>query len=759
MPLLWLSAAFLLGIALASVVSVPLPVWLAGGMLTFAGGLAEWRARRGRWSGPPVPCLLIAAALLLGGARCQSAVPRFTSADLAFYNGIGPVRLSGTLAAPPDRRDGSTLLRVRVERLVPEWGAARPVRGMALVRLSGTQDQLAYGERVTMAGWLEAPPEDESFSYRDYLARQGIYSYLEDPAVESRGMGPRSPLWAAVYGLRERGYRWILDTFSQPEAALMAGVLLGLERDFPPELEQAFRDTGTAHIVAISGANLSVVTALFLLLFGRLLPRGPAALASLAAVVFYTLLVGGQPPVVRAAVMGAAAMGGSLIGRRGSGLNSLGFCAALMCLFSPHLLRDASFQLSFSATLGLVLYGERLERRVTAWLQPRMGEGRAARLAAPLNEYLMLTLAAQITTLPVTLYHFQRLSLTTLIANPLVLPAQPLLMILGGLALLAGWVLPGLGALLGLPVWTLAAYTTRLVLLLGSIPSGAVSLGPVPGWLPWLLYALLFAFTLPGRARTPAGGVLRPAALVVVLLLGSGLGWRSMRAAPDGQLHLSVMALDGGPAVLARAPGGQVILLGGSASANALSGALGQRLPPVGAHLDAVVLFDGGEKALRGLPLTLERFPPEQVLWAVEPPQRASVDRLRAKLHQSGVPLERFHPAQEMLLDPAAGVRLVALTGAGGQAGWLLEWKSLRVLNPGGLPPGDLPENLRPGLLILNDGSLEKGSPEAWAALGAQVTAVASQGLDLPVDWVRLTPGQVLEVSSDGEVMRLSISR
>ena len=152
----------------------------------------------------------------------------------------------------------------------------------------------------------------------------------------------------------------------------------------------------------------------------------------------YTILVGVDASVVRAALMGGLSLLAAQFGRRQEGINSLAFVATLMAIVNPHVLWDVGFQLSFTATLGLILYAEPLSQWFT-WAASRFLPAAAAvRLAKPVGEYFLFTLAAQVLTLPVILYHFQRLSWISLLANPLILPAQPPVMIMGGISVLGG---------------------------------------------------------------------------------------------------------------------------------------------------------------------------------------------------------------------------------------------------------------------------------------------------------------------------------
>ena len=127
---------------------------------------------------------------------------------------------------------------------------------------------------------------------------------------------------------------------------------------------------------------MAIVAGLFAGLFGRLLGRRRGALASLAAIGLYTLLEGASAPVVRAALMSGLSVFAAQVGRRQDGLNTLAFVAALMALFNPQVLWDVGFQLSFLATLGLVLYVGPLTEAFTGLLARRLPPERAQRLAA-----------------------------------------------------------------------------------------------------------------------------------------------------------------------------------------------------------------------------------------------------------------------------------------------------------------------------------------------------------------------------------------
>jgi competence protein ComEC len=216
-------------------------------------------------------------------------------------------------------------------------------------------------------------------------------------------------------------------------------------------------------------------------LFNRFLQRYVALMVALEAIALYTVLVGAEPPVVRAAIMGGLATPALIVGRQSDGPPSLLFAASLMAAWQPMVLWDVSFQISFMAMLGLVLYVERLARFAERAFEHLVSLETAERLAGLLRESLLATMAAEITVLLPIAYHFGQFSPLALLANLLVLPVQPVIMYLGSTAALLGLAVLPLGTVVGWAAWLLLAYTIRTpgVLSTWAVPvSGTAQLHP-----------------------------------------------------------------------------------------------------------------------------------------------------------------------------------------------------------------------------------------------------------------------------------------
>jgi competence protein ComEC len=751
MPLFYLCVAFLLGIATGPYSPFAAnPLFVAAGVSVVAGGAASQLTLGSSWirahesllarlalspAALPVPALrflpfLMMAAGFMGAGRYAASRPDFSDpAFIGHHNDSGErVTLTGILVEPPDTRDTYTNLRIEVEALRPANGVLHStVHGRVLARVSQDTDY-AYGDRLVITGKLSTPPEAEDFSYRSYLAGQGVYSYL--PFAEAAVLEPAQgqPIWRAVFALQRRAHTMIYTLFPDPEAALLAGILLGIETGITPDLKAAFRDTGTAHIVAISGFNITILGAIFTALFSRVLGERAGALLAIVVIGLYTILVGADAAVVRAALMGGMVIIARRLRRGQAAINTLAFVAALMAYANPLVLNDPGFQLSFAATLGLVLYAEPLteafRRRALVYLRISVVD----RITPPISEFVLLTIAAQLATLPIVIAHFERLSLSSFLVNPLVLPVQSAIMILGGLAVAAGLIWLPMGSLIGAPVWALTAYTIRVVELFGRFREGVLVLGPVNAWGVALMFAVLILGTTSAQIRPPLersgrfmlAGLRRavnPITLILVVALAI-LVWRQVLSQPDGILHVTLLDANGGEAVFIETPGGQCLLINGGVSTVQLSDALGRRMPLGSGGLDALIVASTQDIHIQALPRVVERFVPEQVLWSGLPAASRAGSWLEETLVELKVPVSQAERGHRLELGD--GVWLDVLAAGPRGAALLLTYGHFRMLMPIGATLEDL-ESWRMGAdlgpisaLLLADSGHRASSPAAF---------------------------------------------
>ncbi len=736
------------------------------------------RLLRKRLSAPVLFLAALAlAALFLGAARYQVSLPRLDEHNVAWYADRNyELLITGSLVDPPDERDTYTNLRLQASS-VDTGEAVLPVSGLILARIPPGGDW-AYGQVVRMRGRLKTPPAGETFSYQDYLAHQGILAYMPDAEATRLPFTAGNPVLRLVYAFKAHAVEVVYRIFPEPEASLLAGILLGDDNGLPASLQLAYKNTGTAHIIAISGFNIAILAGLFVSLFSRLLGRRKGALVAVIGIAVYTLLVGASASVLRAAIMGSLALFARQVGRRQNGLNTLAFTGGVMAAINPHVLWEVGFQLSFAATLGLVLYATPFEDWFASLLSRRLPLETARRVAAPVGEFLLFTLAAQLTTLPIMAYQFGRISLVSLIANPFILPVQPPVMVLGGLALLLGLVYLPLGKLAGWIAWPFAAYTDRAVQFFNSLPHGVIVLGEFSLVFVVLFYALLLALTLAGnRYKKGLRLVLAPSVLVAALAIATYLVWTAAFAAPDGNLHLTFFNVGTADAVFIQTPGGRTLLVDGGSSPSSLADALGNRLSPFDRRLDWLVVASPQETQMAALPPLLDRFPVSEVLWSGNPAASYSAGQVQRWLSEHATPVTLATPATVMDLGQGARLEVLGVSPRG--AVLLVEWQGFRALLPVGMNFDSLAE-LKDGqkigpvsLLLLADSGLSQLNPPDWLAnLRPQVVVLSVAAGDLngrPAQSVldglagtsllRTDRNGWVEVTTDGSGMWLDVER
>jgi len=331
MWLLYVSCAWVAGVFLGSKIGLPWLVLFLGlvpfALVPFLPGSKKTLIVTGL-------CLL---AIFGGVIRHPSLFPPADEHSLRFYNDKGMVEIRGMVAEEPDIRDRYCLLTFSASEIVV-GGENKEVSGRALIRVP-RYPAYHYGDVLKVTGELETPSQSENFDYRTYLAHEGIYSVIYYPLAELLDRGQGIPPLQWIYSLRERLAASLARALPEPQGSLAQGILLGLRGNIPDSLNSAFSRTGTAHILAISGLNISIVIAMFLslgiLLFGR--QRSLYIWLALAFTWLYTLLAGMNPPVIRAAIMGSLFLVAMYLGRQGSAIIALAFAAAVMVAIQPQL--------------------------------------------------------------------------------------------------------------------------------------------------------------------------------------------------------------------------------------------------------------------------------------------------------------------------------------------------------------------------------------------------------------------------------------
>ena len=637
MPFFWLGLAAIAGSLLSEWLRFAWGYWMAGGVISLLLLIVLPRQKPLR----KVPAAMLIMVCSLTGMLYQLSLPGNTTSDIRSYIGEGNVSFRGTITQPPEASGSSVRYVISAESVENEGSEPQSVRGKVMLSLPLGYD-FKYGDRLEIIGELIAPPAGSGGSWRDYLEHRGIYTYSQFGRVKFLEGGHGNPLLALLYGLRERGARVIDQIFPSPENALLRGILLGDESQISPLAREAYSITGTSHIIAISGFNMAVLAGIVAHVFTRRLGAQKGSLLTIIVLLLYTILVGAEASVMRAAFMGAFTVIGSSIARRGNSLNNLGISVLLMMLINPHLPWDVGFQLSAMATLGLALLMPPLRARLTLWMNARFGEEFSARFSSWVGDYLLVTLVAQMSVLPLLLYHFKSISWVFLIANPLILPVQPLVMILGLMAMTVGLILLPLGRAFAWIAWPFAAYTNRMVTWLASSFPHTLQIPRLDFAWVVLAYLVLAVFVL-GLPWQQWLGILKKPAFILTALGSLSLAlWASVAALPDGRLYVTIFGQSDTPMLLVRNPAGDYILVNGESEPAILSEQIESLLPPFDRKLEVVIIPDCRQDQLSGLFGLTRQVKVGQVFWGCDPEGRQISKRLWSSFAAEGIAQTRL---------------------------------------------------------------------------------------------------------------------
>lgn len=656
MRLIVFACAWALGISLSRALpAIPPPIWFAMTAAAAVGWLLL-RRRLAWW-------LLAGLVAFSAGGFRQALLP--SSSDIAHYNGYSGT-VAGIVDSEPERRADRLQFRLASETIFVN-GERFVTSGLVLIETRGGAE-VDYGDRVRATGRLAVPASGDTFSYADYLGRRGAYSIIRGAGVEVVDSGHGSALLSALIKLRRKAQRDIASAIPEPQAGLLTGILLGNEEGIAPELEAAFSRVGASHVVAISGFNMVIVSGIVVRVLSSLF-RGDktvVTLNALSAIAVYALFVGASPGILRAALMSGLLVIGSQLKRKAFLPTSLAFAAVMLSLHDPNVLLDVGFQLSFLAVLGLGLFVDplstRFRRLLGAFLPSRVADG----VHNFLNEPLIVSIAAQATTLPLIALYFGQLSLAALPVNLLIVPAQSALLLLGMAATGVYAFSPLLGTLIFWADLVFVSWTIAVVRAFAHLPFAELAVN-LDGRLIQLGYMVLLGGAIVHAARPPLWGRilnLIKSNSVIASIGGSAGVVLALTAAmtfsrADGNLHLWLLDLGHSNAVLAQTPGGAHLLVDGGRFPARLLTAIGDRLPFYDRNIEILVITHPDAWDISALNSVLDRYSVGAVLYHGQENQDDDFERLLATLKESEIPIVAARAGQRLDLSDGAAIEVL----------------------------------------------------------------------------------------------------
>ena len=402
------------------------------------------------------------------------------------------IAFTGTIVKEPDIRTDSIKLTIKSEN------DSEPIKGKILITTS-RYPEYQYGDRLEIVGKIKTPHVFEDFNYKNFLAKDGIYSVMYWPEIKLLEREPFS-FYGKILQFKDKLRESIYQNLSPPQSSILGAIILGDRKKMSADLKERLNITGLRHITAISGMHIMILSGiLFYLGMALRLRRGQAFYFALALLILFIIMVGMPASAVRAGIMGGLFLLAEKTGRPKSASRAIVFAAAGMLAINPLLLRlDVGFQLSFLAVMGIIY----LMPSFQGWLKKLPNPD-----IFPLRNLLSMTLAAQIFTLPILIYNFGYMSSVAPITNILIVPLLPFIMVSGFVFGLAGMLWPPLGWVFSWPCWLLLTHLTKIVDWFSQIPFAALTLENIH-WL-WLIIAYLilgyFAWRLNEKQKFDRG--------------------------------------------------------------------------------------------------------------------------------------------------------------------------------------------------------------------------------------------------------------
>ncbi|MFH1966474.1 MAG: ComEC/Rec2 family competence protein [Patescibacteria group bacterium] len=391
----------------------------------------------------------------------------------SFYN--QEINFIGIITGEPEQRINQQKFEFKSEE----------IQGKILITTE-IYPEYQYGDKLEIFGKLTEPTVFDDFDYQAYLAKDKIYLTIYYPSIKLIEQNQGNWFFGKVFNFKDKLRKVIEQTLLPPQSSILKAVFLGDRFGLSNQLKEKLNISGTRHIVAISGMHMIIMTQILLFLgLGIGLWRSQVFYFVLILLVLYIIMIGAPASAVRAGIMAGLLLIAQKIGRLRSADRTVIFAATIMLLFNPLLLKsDVGFQLSFAATLSIIYLKPIFDKKTSKWPNPWR-----------LKDILTMTLAAQLGTLPILIFHFGRLSLISPIANILIVPILSFIMIGGMILIFFGLIWLPLGKIIVWPIWFLLTYLVKVVNYLSSVPLATIDFNNI-SWFFLIGYYLILIWII-----------------------------------------------------------------------------------------------------------------------------------------------------------------------------------------------------------------------------------------------------------------------
>jgi competence protein ComEC len=589
----------------------------AAAVLFFLASLIVLMRSSGKNGREAIPSFFFLITLFFSTASFYSIKEQYPGSDdiRRYLNTSDSVTVICRVIDEPRIKDGKIKMLVSVRSLASDFDTIAVV-GKASVtilpnrRLKEIPPKVAYGSVFSFRGFLQLPGDERNpgeFSYREYLALNNIFAVASVMGYSQVTVhGERDPHWffeRIIYPSKNFIVRTIMTVMKGDEANFLIGLLLGDRTEISEEIKKAFMNTGTIHVLAVSGSHVILVVTIAYVVLGLFrFPGRIKIILTLIALIYYTFLTGAAPSIVRASIMAGIVLVGKLFQQKTDSYNVLGLSAVLIYLYDPKQLFDVGFQLSFSAVFSMVYFYPKLNAMIKKIPEPL----EEFRIITPLWQLFALSLAAQIGTIPFTAYYFGKVSIVSLFANLLVVPIVGLIVTIGLTGALLGTISMWIAAMFSEVNDLLARFTLIFVKLAEQVPFALIDTATF-GWKETALYSAVIGYIVNLRNVTVRKWIMFAALTGANLFL-----YAAMTEQSNPALHITFLDVGQGDGAVVRFPSGETYVVDGgpiSAGYDAGERIVGPYLRRNGIRqLDAIVTTHPHADHLGGVPYLMRNF-------------------------------------------------------------------------------------------------------------------------------------------------------
>jgi competence protein ComEC len=539
-----------------------------------------------------------------------------------------PLVVRGFIDSVPDIKENKVVYVVRVKEVEKDKRVTK-IRGKVLLTMLKTEDSSIYdyGRGIEISGQLNSPKGRRNpggFDYKHYLAQSGISAtiFARHENVKAGDVKNTNFLVETGLVIRNRIVQVINNSLPEQQAGLLNGMIIGYREGLSEDIQEVFNHSGLTHIMAVSGANVAFIAAPLVFIFKRMrLSQKSSNIIIICVLLFFVFITGFEPSVMRAVIMAVVILTGQILRRETDIFTSIAFAAVLLLIYNPFTLFNIGFQLSFAATLSLVMFFKNIKSKISSRLIPGF-----------ISDVLAATLAAQVGVLPISASYFNKVSLVSVLSNLLVVPVLEVITILGALMAVAGQLHIVFSQVIGYVNCSLLSFVLLISKLTAGFPYAVVRI-ITPHIMMVIIYYILVLFLLWYKPKHK----IKTRPLHYFIVIGFLIIIICISLLIPKELEIVFVDVGQGDSAIIRTTGGKTVLIdGGGYSMKPDSG------PGIGdtviipllldlgiSRLDLVVATHGHDDHIQGLVPVLKDFRVDNLVM----PDNEDKDELREILN------------------------------------------------------------------------------------------------------------------------------